>query len=261
LPAVIDPAKYVVVGRGRWAPRIKAILSGEGRGIASLEESRRAISEDESAYHDRLLSSFRGSGAQIAWLCVPPGSHIPVMIEAAIEAGLHVVSEKPWLCGPQETHRLETLAKTSRALLAIHYEYCLMDAVEAWRREWNGGTGLSFGGHLKVQRPNHIGLPALDNLGCHLFSIHEYCVPNSSIAEIGCDYDQPDDRRVWLEKQGERISEIDLLANKQPIIQRFIARVEAATCGAEFPFDLQFALRVAERTVLWRQQVLHRSER
>jgi hypothetical protein len=258
---VTDAAKYVVVGRGRWAPRIKAILTGEGRGIASLEESRRAASEDESAYHKRLLASFIASGAQIAWLCVPPGSHIPVMIETAIKAGLHVVIEKPWLCSLQETHRLEMLAKAHHALLATHYEYCLMDAVEAWRREWNGGSGLSFGGRLKVQRPNHVGLPALDNLGSHLFSIHEYCVPKSSIAEIDCGYDQPDDRRVWLERQEERISEIDLLANREPIIQRFIARVEDATRGADFLFDLQFALKVAERTALWRQQVFRRSER
>ena len=247
-----ESTRYLVVGRGRWAPRIKAILAGEGRGVSSFEEARCASSENESAYRSRILTSFRASGARIAWLCVPPGSHILVMMEAAIEAGLHVIVEKPWLCSAEETRRLEALAKARQALLAIHYEYCLMDAVEAWRRNWNDGTGLRFGGRLKVQRPNHLGLPALDNLGSHLFAIHQYCVPDSSIIEIDCDYNQPDDRRVWLENQTQRVAEIDLLANQEPIIQRFIARVEAATDGESFPLDLRFALKVARRSALWR---------
>ena len=33
------------------------------------------------------------------------------MIEAAIEAGLHVVVEKPWLCSAEETRRLQSLGE------------------------------------------------------------------------------------------------------------------------------------------------------
>jgi Oxidoreductase family, NAD-binding Rossmann fold len=249
-----EPARYLVVGRGRWAQRIEAILSGEDRAFVSLEESRRAASEGGPTYRQRLLTTFKTSGAQIAWLCVPPGNHIPVMMSAAIEAGLHVIVEKPWLCSPMETQRLQALANAHHALLAIHYEYCLLDAVTAWRREYKAKSGLRFGGRLKVQRPNHIGLPALDNLGSHLFSIHEYCVPEALITGIDCAYEQPDERRVWLEKENWRVAEIDLLANKEPIIQRFIAGVEASTRGGDFPLNLQFALRVAERTALWRRQ-------
>lgn len=250
--------RYLIVGRGRWASRMEAILTGEGRGVAALLESRRPASESESAYRDRLLAAFRTSRAQIAWLCVPPGSHIPVMIEAAIEAGLHAVVEKPWLCSSEETHRLEALAKARNSLLAIHYEYCMMRQVEAWRREWNPGSRLGFGGRMTVSRPNHIGLSALDNLGSHLLSIHEYCVPHAEISEIDCAYELRDERRVWLDKGDRRIAEIDLLANKEPIIQRFIAQVEAATCGVHFSLGLQFALRVAERSAVWMQQVASR---
>lgn len=167
---------------------------------------------------------------------------------------MHVVVEKPWFCSAEETQRLQALGKSRNAVLAIHYEYCLLEQVEVWRREWNHAAGLSFAGRMKVNRPNHTGIPALDNLGSHLFSIHEYCVADSAIAEIDCGYEQPDERRVWLTKQGSQIAEIDLLANKEPIIQRFIARAEAAIGGTEFPLDLSFALKVAKRTALWRQQ-------
>jgi hypothetical protein len=243
--------RYLIVGRGRWAARMRSILESEGRSVVSLDQSRRGPSEDEHGYSERLRSSFKGRAAQIAWLCVPPGSHIPTMIEAAVEAGLHVIVEKPWLCSAQETHRLESVARARNILVGIHYEYCMMEQVESWRREWSPGVGLHFAGRMTISRPNHIGLSALDNLGSHLLSIHQYCVPESQIATIDCAYEQADERHVWLERKGQRVAEIDLLANKEPIIQRFIAHVEAATRGGAFRFDLQFALRVAEQTSLW----------
>jgi Oxidoreductase family, NAD-binding Rossmann fold len=255
---VTETYRYVVVGRGRWAPRIKSILASEGRNVSALENARRAIHEDQSAYHARLAAYFKASGAHIAWLCVPPGDHIPLLIAAAIESGLHVIVEKPWHCSGDETTRLETLARSQAAVLAIHYEYCLLDAVQDWRRNFNGGSELHFGGRLNIQRPNHIGLPALDNLGSHLFAIHEYSVPHSVVSEISCDYERLDERRVWLESADRQIAEIDLLANKEPIIQRFIAGVEhTISNGANLPFDLQFALRVAERIALWRRRSSH----
>lgn len=247
------PYKYVVAGRGRWAPRIKSILASEGRNVSSLENTRRTTDEDEPAYHERMAASFKASGAHIAWLCLPPGDHIPVLMAAAIESSLHLIVEKPWHCSREETSRLETLARSHRAVLTIHYEYCLLDAVQTWRRNFNGGNNLHFGGCLNTQRPNHIGLPALDNLGAHLFAIHEYSVPHAVVDKISCGYEQPDERRVWLASQDRQIAEIDLLASKEPIIQRFIARVESAIRGEEFPLNLQFALRVAERLALWRQ--------
>lgn len=249
-----ESPSYLIVGRGRWAVRMKTILEGEGRRVVSLPAARRLPSEDESSYRQRLHSSFLNSNAQIAWLCILPGNHIPVIVEAAIQAGLHVVAEKPWFCSPEETGLLEALAKPRQLLLAIHYEYCLTEEVERWRGEWQGGHGLQFGGWMKVNRPNHTGLPALENLGSHLFSIQEYCVPNSMAVKIDCVYEQPDERRVRLEKRNNVVAEIDLFANKEPIIQRFIARLEAAIHGTHFPFDLQFALRVAERVSLWRQR-------
>jgi predicted dehydrogenase len=249
-----EAPSYAIVGRGRWAARMKSILEGEGRRTVSLPDARRAPFEDESSYRQRLCSSFSGTNAQIAWLCILPGNHIPIIIEAAINSGLHVVTEKPWFCSPEETGLLEALAKARQLLLAIHYEYCLIDEVQRWQEEWHGGEGLQFRGHMNVNRPNHTGLPALENLGSHLFSIQEYCVPDSAATEIHCAYEQPDERRVWLEKKNQTVAKIDLFANKEPIIQRFIAGMEAATIhGAHFPFDLQFALRVAQRVSRWRQ--------
>ena len=79
-----------------------------------------------------------------------------------------------------------------------------------------------------------------------MLAIREYAVPSSEISEIRCGYELPDERLVWIDRGDQRLASIDLLTHGQPIIQHFMKKVEAALDGAAFPFDLQFALRVAD---------------
>jgi hypothetical protein len=162
------------------------------------------------------------------------------------------VVEKPWQSSQRETASLVAKAKSLRRLIAVHFEYCLLEEVERWRRDFHPGTGLRFGGHFFLNRPDHTGMPALDNLGCHLLAIRAYAAPKSSVQEIRCGYEQPDERCVWLEKRNSRVAFIDLLASKERIIQRFVAKVEGSLGVAGFPLDLEFALRVANDTAALR---------
>jgi hypothetical protein len=237
---------YAVLGRGRWATRMHGILARERRRTISVEQTRRDPAESESAYKSRLRDALTASGTHIAWLCVPPGPHIPLMVEAAVGAGLHVVVEKPWLCSRRETDSLLALARATRRLVTIHYEYCLLEAVEAWRRDFSQRADLCFRGCYMLSRPDHSGIPAIDNLGAHLLAIRAYAVPRSAVLEIRCGYELPDERRVSVENPGGTVASIDFLANKEPIIQRFIAKLEAALDGADFPFDLRLAARVSD---------------
>src|ERR1700732_1670099 len=88
---------YLVVGRGRWGTRIHGMLASEGRRVEFASGLRRAISESSTAHESRLAQTFSDSAAQIVWLCVPPGVHVPMLIRAAFAAGLHVIVEKPWV--------------------------------------------------------------------------------------------------------------------------------------------------------------------
>lgn len=239
---------YVIVGRGRWAARMQSILTAENRPAAVIRETRRASEETDSAYRSRLADALRASDAKIAWLCVLPGPHVPLMIGAALDAGVDIVAEKPWQASQGVTSELVARSKSLRRLIAVHFEYCLLDEVERWRRDFQSGMGLRFGGRFFLSRPDHAGMSALDNLGSHLLAIRAYAAPKSALQEILCGYEQPDERCVWLEKRNTRVAFIDLLANKEPIIQRFIAKVEASLEGADFPLDLEFALRVANET-------------
>jgi hypothetical protein len=243
-----DAPAYVILGRGRWAARMQSILAAENRRVASISETRRATSETDTDYRSRLTKAMTASNAQIAWLCVLPGHHIPIMIEAALDAGLHVIVEKPWQASQHVTSALVARAKSLRRIIAVHFEYCLLEEMERWRRDFHPGAGLRFGGHFILSRPDHTGMSAMENLGSHLLAIRAYAAPQSAIQEIRCGYEQPDERCVWLEKRNTRAAFIDLLASKEPIIQRFVAKVEASLEGADFPLDLEFALRVARDT-------------
>src|ERR1700722_9180345 len=243
---------YVILGRGRWAARIESILVAESRRVALIRETRRAPAKTDAAYRWRLAEALSASDAQIAWVCVLPGAHVPIMIEAALDAGLHVVVEKPWQGSQSVTASLGAKAKSLRRLIAVHFEYCLLEEVERWRRDFHLGAGLRFGGHFFLSRPNHTGMLATDNLGSHLLAIRAYAAPKSALQEIRCGYEQPDERSVWLERRNTRVAFIALLANKKPIIQSFIARVEASLGGTGFALDLKFALRVANDTAALR---------
>ena len=238
---------YLILGRGRWAQRMHPIIAGESRRVSMIEETRRRRAENDSAYLSRLADAMKSSGAQIAWLCVAPGPHVSLMIQAALEADLHVVVEKPWFGSPGDTQRLQSLARDRHRLIAVHFEYLLLESVANWKKTFYPGAGLRFGGRFFQGRPDRSGISALDNLGCHLFSIYEYAVPSAEIGDVDCSYERPDERLVWLEKSGERISAINLFQDSGNIIQNFMKKVEAALTSAAFPFDLDFALRVANR--------------
>jgi len=236
---------YVILGRGRWAKRMQPIISGEGRSVSAIEDTRQRLNESREGYVSRLAVEMRASKAQIAWLCVKPGPQVTVMIQAAIEAGLHVVAEKPWYGSAEDTERLQALAKANRRIIAVHYEYCVLEEVEKWREEFHPGAGMQFGGHFFLSRADQSGVPPIDNLGCHLLAIREWAVPSSEVSQIECAYERADERLVWLEEGSEKVGYIDLLNHRQLIVQRFMGRVEAALDGAAFPFDLEFGLRVA----------------
>lgn len=229
---------YAVLGRGRWARRMGEVLAGEGRRVERVEETRRA--------EEQLAETLRESGAQAAWLCVAPGPHVAGMMRAAMAAGLHVVAEKPWLCPAAETQELAAEASRRRLRVGIHFEYCLLKGVEAWRERHRGARGLKFGGRFTVSRSGPQGVPALENLGSHLAAIRRYAAPGAEMTELMCAYETRDERRVWIDDEW-----IDFLGNREPIIQRFIERFETAE---EFPFGLDFGLRVAEDLTRWRDR-------
>lgn len=237
---------YLIVGRGRWGARMHAMLVGEGRRAEFASGLRRASNENTGAHESRLAQTFSDSSAQVVWLCVPPGAHVPALIRAAFAAGLHVIVEKPWVYSREETTLLQDAATRAGLKGGVHFEYCLLSEIENWRRQYEQENGLEFSGVFNVRADDHLGISAMQNLGSHLVAMREYAVPHSSLSEIHCGYELPDQRMVWLESGKQRVASINFLGSKEPIVQRFLARFENSLDGKPFPFDFAFAQRVNE---------------
>jgi hypothetical protein len=238
---------YAILGGGYWAHRMNLIL-GESRRVKRQQYTHQRAAESPDDYRVRLSRHLKAMGAQIAWLCVPPGPHVPVMVEAAFDAGLHVVAEKPWLVSVSETNALMDHGARKRCIFGIHYEFCFLEAVESWRAQYDAGVGLNFNGRFTTGAPDkHASLmDALDNLGSHLIAIRKHAAPQSRLTSLTCGYETANDRRVWLEKAGDTIAVCDFTKNREPIIQRFADRFEAATATGDFPLGFEFALQVAQ---------------
>jgi hypothetical protein len=239
--------RYLIVGKGRWGARMQQMLVGQGRRVEFAGSSRRIQEETDGDFEARMATAFRDSGAQIAWLCVTPGAHVPMLIRAALAAGLHVLVEKPWVYSRHETEELQKIARDAGLRTAIHFEYCMLGELEKWREEFGDGDGLAFGGDFDVSAVNRLQIPAMQNLGSHLVAMHEYAVPRSLISKIDCHYEAVEQRRVFLDKTAGRVGEIDFLGSKEPIIQRFLGLLEERLGGGEFSFGFDFGLSVKEQ--------------
>jgi len=237
---------YLIVGRGRWGTRMHAMLLGEGRRAEFAPGLRRETNESSGAHEARLAQTFSDSRAQIVWLCVPPGAHVPVLSRAAFAAGLHVIVEKPWVYSREETTLLRDTATRAGLKGGVHFEYCLLSEIENWKRQYEQQNGLEFGGTFNVHAANRLGISAIQNLGSHLMAMREYAVPHSRLSKIYCGYELPDERTVWLDSHKQRVATIEFLGSKEPIVQRFVVRFENSLDGEPFPFDFAFAQRINE---------------
>lgn len=219
------------------------MLSGEGREVATLGSLRSGPDEQPDAHVDRLAASFEAARARFAWLCVAPGAHAPVIARAALQAGLHLVVEKPWRY-PEHTPALRLLAAERGLVVGVDFEFCLLEGVQRWAAGLGGGAGLRFGGVFDVATPDHLGVPAIDNLGSHLLAIREVAAPAAELGAIRCGYERPAARAVWLDRGGKTLERLDFAQSREPILQRLVQTFEAASEQGSFPLDLALAERV-----------------
>ena len=246
--------KYAVLGNGRWAGVIHGILAQQQCEVVIIQQTRRGDRESNDEYRARIGSSLAKSGATVAWICIPPSPNTLLLSEAAVESGLHVIAEKPWLWTQPASQALNALAHARGRLIGVHFEYCLLEAVESWRRQQNRGVGLKFSGRFTTSRRDRLGIPAIENLGSHLFAIRAYAVPEAAISEIDCGFEDADERLVSIGNGNCILSTIDFTANREPIIQRFIEQFEGALNGGPFPFGLDFAELVLKDLSAFREK-------
>ncbi|WP_344249097.1 hypothetical protein [Isoptericola hypogeus] len=213
--------------------------------VVPLGAVRQRDGESDPEYVARMSAALGEARCTHAWLCVPPGRHVPLQVEAAARRGIHVIGEKPWPYDPADLGAVAAGHHGVAPRVLVCFEYVLLSGVQAWRESQGGGAGLTFHGVFSVAAPDRLGIPALWNMGSHLAAIREWAVPESSVGSLRARYDAEPERRVWLEDaSGTRVSEVDFLSSAEPILERFAAGATEGR-GPVTELDPGFAARVS----------------
>ena len=78
----------------------------------------------DGRWHETVDGLLSGEKLDFVDICAPPGSHAP-LIERALDAGLHVLSEKPLVTRAEDAERVAgAAARSGRVLHTVHNWLC-----------------------------------------------------------------------------------------------------------------------------------------
>jgi predicted dehydrogenase len=218
------PIRWAMVGGGRdshigYSHRTAALRDGIFQLLAGAfdidpERGRdfgvqlRVAPERCYADYRRLFAeeARRPDGIQAVSIATPNGSHFAIC-KAALEAGLHVVCEKPLCFTVAEAEELRALAERNHRIVGVTYGYAGYQMIEQARRMIaNGDLGeirivtmqFAHGAHSApvetadpsvqwrvdpaVAGPSYV----LGDLGTHPFYLSQVMLPDLRIASLMC---------------------------------------------------------------------------
>jgi predicted dehydrogenase len=171
----------------------------------------------------------REDGIQAVSVATPNGTHYEIT-KAALNAGLHVVCEKPLCFTTEEALELQRIAKVKNLVVGVTYGYSGHQMIDQARRMIeNGDLGeirivkmqFAHGFHSaaveknnesakwrvdpKVAGPSYV----LGDLGTHPFYISEVMLPNLKIKKLMCSRQSFVKSRAPLEDNAFTIMEYD----------------------------------------------------
>lgn len=156
-----EGARVLVVGTGhiattRHLPAWRRFPRAEIVGVCDLDRGaaeRAARSFGVAHASDDLSSAIEACAPDIVDLCTPPGTH-PQLGGTALEAGCHVVVEKPLALTAREGNALARLARErDRKLCTIHNMLFYPPVLRALELVRDGGIGTFQGMRLLIANP------------------------------------------------------------------------------------------------------------
>src|SRR5690606_3602586 len=100
-----------------------ALSSNPERAIASAREIGLAEDRAYASYQDMIAGeALRDDGIEVVAVVTPNHLHFPVT-KACLEAGLHVICDKPLTVSVEEAQALRRIAKAEDRILAVTYNY------------------------------------------------------------------------------------------------------------------------------------------
>src|SRR5579875_2592904 len=186
--AELQPVGLAVVGAGYWGPNLVR------NALQSPATRLTAVCDAEPARAERLAGAFAGVEAvdDLRWLLESP--EVEAVAVAAIQAGKHVLIEKPLASSYAEGRALVEAAEEQNVVLMCDHTYCYTPAVQRIRELVRSGVlgELQFLDSVRI----NLGLVQRDvnvlwDLAPHDLSILDYILPDGctplAVAAIGAD--------------------------------------------------------------------------
>lgn len=134
-----------ILGYGYWGPKLArnfaAVPDARVAAIADIEQARRAVAARE---HPQALiaadsaTAIAASGVDAVVIAVPPTEHRPLAL-AAIQAGKHVLIEKPCGASLDDARSIGAAATAAGVTLMVDHTFIYAPAVEALASIVRGG--------------------------------------------------------------------------------------------------------------------------
>jgi predicted dehydrogenase len=187
-----EPIGLAVVGAGYWGPNLlrnaMATPAMDVRWLCDLDQdrARRVVGPYSTVAttdaYDDVLGDPRVQAVAIA---TPAASHFPLAM-AALDAGKHVLVEKPLTSSLADGEKLVQAADDRGLVLMCDHTYCYTSAVQELRRLVHGGDlgAIQFVDSVRI----NLGLvqPDIDvlwDLAPHDLSILDYLLPDDVSVE------------------------------------------------------------------------------
>ncbi|MBD2231623.1 Gfo/Idh/MocA family protein [Phormidium tenue] len=133
------PLNLAIFGLGRWGSHLlrNFLALPAARVVAIVDPDRQRLDElrdrfalgDTVACHDDWPQAMAHPGLEAVVIATPASTHYP-MIQAALKAGLHVLSEKPLTLDSDSSAALCQLATTQQRQLIVDHTYLFHPAVQ-----------------------------------------------------------------------------------------------------------------------------------
>jgi predicted dehydrogenase len=179
-----------VIGAGYWGPNLVrnalATPALQLQWLCDLDEERaqavlgRYTTVNATASYDQVLAD---PGVAAVAIATPAATHFD-LVRAALEAGKHVLVEKPLTSSVSEAVKLAGLAERSGLVLMCDHTYCYTPAVQRIREFIRGGEigELQFVDSVRI----NLGLvqPDVDvlwDLAPHDLSILDFVLPDDAV--------------------------------------------------------------------------------
>ncbi|MGZ4330445.1 MAG: Gfo/Idh/MocA family protein [Acidimicrobiia bacterium] len=185
-----NPVVMAVVGAGYWGPNlVRNALQSPATSLAAVcdmdlsRASRLAGSYSAVAATDDIQQLLDDPVIEAIAIATPPATHLEVAM-AAIEAGKHVMIEKPLASSYAEGRALVEAAEDRGVVLMCDHTYCYTPAVQRIRELVHGGVlgDLQFVDSVRI----NLGLVQRDvnvlwDLAPHDLSILDFILPDGCL--------------------------------------------------------------------------------